>query len=135
MLLDCPGGQASQRVFEGSGCVPEGQAWHDILSAPISLLAQASQNVEKPLNVHLLPNSHGFSMQVSMSTPTVWTAERPSTCESMLVLLIRTLSAPLNISDVARGASLRRKTLSRMKTGIPPDVSIAPALAALMSKS
>ena len=114
MLLDCPGGQASQRVFEGSGCVPEGQAWHDILSAPISLLAQASQKVEKTLNVHLLPNSHGFSMQVSMSTPTVWTAERPSICVSMLVFVIRTLSAPAKSSDVALGALLRRKTQSRM---------------------
>merc|ERR1711969_390904 len=117
------------RTCDSSGCVPDGQAEHSMPSVPISLSPQGSQKVEKSLNVHLLPASHGFSAHVATADATVWTALLDSSSgSSMVVLVMRRLLAAVTDSDAPFGASLVRKTLSLMETGTGPAVAMAPPL-------
>ena len=89
-----PGSHCSHWTFRASGCVPGRQAVHETPS-PISLSPHTSQNVEKSLNAHLLPTSHGFSAHVATPAP-----PNPETAEdngsagaSMVVFVTRTLRA------------------------------------------
>ena len=71
IVLYWPSAQGRQLVCATSGSVPGSQAEHVIPSIPISLGPQISQCVEKLLNEHFMPNSHGFWLQSAMAANVV----------------------------------------------------------------
>ena len=98
-------------------------------SVPISFGPQTSQNVEWSLNVHRLPNAHGFWLQPSIVVASSHAAsETPSSGVSMVVLVVRTLLAATTDSDAPFGAALVVKAVSLMDTAIGPEVLTAPPL-------
>ena len=112
-----------------SGWVPGRQAEHETPSVPISLGPQLSQKVESSLNVHWLPSAHGFWPQSSMVVATSHAAvDEASTGASMVVFVMRTLSAAVTDSVAPLGAALVRKTASLMVVDMGPAVLIAPPL-------
>ena len=134
--LNCPGSQGRHRVCESSGCVPDEHAEHETPSMPISLSPLGSQKVEKSLNVHLLPASHGFSAHVATADAAVQTALLDSSSgSSMVVLVMRRLLDAVTDSDAPFGASLVRKVVSLMMTASDPEVEIPPPLPEVTRKA
>ena len=98
-------------------------------SSLYSFSPQASQKVEKSLNVQRLPGSHGFSMHLSIDDATVQTALLDSSAgSSMVVFVMRRVVAAATDNDAPLGASLARKVVSLMMTVSGPEVLAAPPL-------